>query len=133
VQLPGNPAHNAVPFGTYIKDRFGTEFVNILNLVANGEIVYCSANPRRVMPLKPPPASAVESLFAVVKTPQYFLDLRRAPPVVSSWLHQVHDHWNGFAPVQFATADAFDIAYYVAPLTSACFPLAESRPAAASN
>jgi len=47
---------------------------------------------------------------------------------VSTWLHQVHDHWNGFGAVQFATAGAFDLVYYVSPVTPACVPEAEPRP-----
>ena len=123
VQLPNQPAREMIPLGAHLKARFGSDFINILNLVANGEIVYCSANPRRLMPLKPPPASAVETLFAAVNVPRYALDLRRAPPRVSIWLHQTHDHWNGFVPVQFATAGAFDLVYYVGPVTSACVPV----------
>ena len=120
VQVPTQPMREMIPLGAYAKDRFGSDFINILNLVVNGEIVYCSANPRRLMPLKPPPVSAVENLFAAVNVPRYVLDLRRAPPGVSTWLHQVHDHWNGFGTAQFATADAFDLVFYVSPVTSAC-------------
>jgi erythromycin esterase len=123
VRVPASPFRETVPLGAYVKDRYGSDFVNILNLVANGEIKYCSANPRRLMPLKPPPESSVETLFGAVSAPRYLLDLRRAPPGVSTWLHQVHDHWNGFGAVQFATADAFDLVYYVSPVTSACTPL----------
>lgn len=122
VQVPASPFRETVPLGAYVKERYGSGFINILNLVADGEIVYCSANPRRVLPLKPPPASTVENLFAAVNVPRYVLDLRRAPAAASTWLHQVHDHWNGFGPVQFATAGAFDLVYYVAPVTSACVP-----------
>ena len=122
VQVPTQPTREMIPLGKYVKERFGSDFINILNLVANGEIAYCSANPRRLMPLKPPPESAVETLFAAVNVSRYVLDLRRAPPGVSSWLRQAHDHWNGFGAAQFATADAFDLVYYVSPLTSACVP-----------
>jgi erythromycin esterase len=122
VQVPASPFREMVPLGSYLKDRYGSDFINILNLVVNGEIKYCSANPRRLMPLEPPPQSAVETLFAAVNIPRYLLDLRRAPPGVSSWLHQVHDHWNGFGALQFATAGAFDLVYYISPVTSACMP-----------
>ena len=122
VQLPDTQVREMVPLGAYLKDRFGSDFINILNLVVNGQIKYCSANPRRLMPLKPPPESAVETLFAAVHVPRYLLDLRGAPPAVSAWLRQVHDHWNGFGTQQFATARAFDVVYYVSPVTSACVP-----------
>jgi len=125
VQVPASPFRETIPFGSYVKDRYGPDFVNILNLVANGEIKYCSANPQKVMALKPPPESTVEALFGALNVPQYILDLRRAPPEVSSWMHQTHDHWNGFTTVQVATADAFDLAYYVSPVTSACTPQVE--------
>lgn len=128
VQVPASPFRETVPFGAYVKDRYGADFVNILNLVVNGEIKYCSANPRKSLPLKSPPESAVEPLFAAANVPRYVLDLRRAPPGVSTWLHQVHDHWNGFGAVQFATAGAFDLVYFVSPVTPACVAEAEPRP-----
>lgn len=120
MQYPQGPLHETVPFGVYAKDRFGPDYVTILNLIMGGEIVYCSANPRRVMPLKQPPAAAVELLFASVNVPRYIIDLRRAPPRVSSWLRRPHDHWNGFASTRFPTATAFDVAYFVSPISSAC-------------
>jgi erythromycin esterase len=122
VQLPDHYYRELVPLGTYLRARFGSDFVNILNLVVNGEIKYCSANPRRLMPLEPPSDSAVETVFAVVNVPRYLLDLRDAPPPVSAWLRQEHDHWNGFGTQRFATAEAFDLLYYVSPVTSACTP-----------
>jgi erythromycin esterase len=122
VQAPSMNFREQIPFGAHVKARHNSGFINILNLVANGEIKYCSANPRRSMPLEPPPDAAVETLFGSVKASGYVLDLRRAPPGVSTWLHQVHDHWNGFGALQFPTADAFDLVYYVSPLTSACVP-----------
>lgn len=125
MQIPGHFIHETVPLGAYIKDRYGSDFINILNVVVNGEIKYCSANPRRLMPLKPPPESAIQSLFAAVNVPRYILDLRRAPPDVSAWLQEVHDHWNGFRVEKFSTGSAFDLVYYVSPLTSACTPEVE--------
>jgi erythromycin esterase len=120
VRIPAAPFQEMVPLGTYLKDRFGSNYISILNLVANGEIKYCSATPQRVMTLKAPPETAIEALFAKVKVPRYLLDLRRAPPDVSTRLRQVHDHWNGFVAAQFATAEAFDLVYFVSPITSAC-------------
>lgn len=112
--------HELIGTGTYLRTRYGTDFVDILNLVFNGEIKYCSARPRTLMPLKPAPETAVENLFAALNVPQFVLDLRHAPARVSAWLHDNHDHWNGFGRQQFATADAFDVVYYVSPVTSAC-------------
>jgi len=123
VQAPGSPFGGMIPLGAYIKERHGSGFINILNLVANGEIKYCSSNPRRVIPLKPPPESAIETLFAAVNHPRYLLDLRRAPPAVVSWLRQPHDHWAGSVAFQFPTARAFDLVYFVSPVSSACTPL----------
>jgi erythromycin esterase-like protein len=122
VQLPDHYFRELIPMGTYLKQRYGSDFVAILNLVVNGEIKYCSANPQRLMPLEPPPESVVETVFAAVNVPRYLLDLRSAPSPVSAWLHQVHDHWNGFGTQQFATAEAFALVYYVSPVTSACTP-----------
>ncbi|HET9448397.1 MAG TPA: erythromycin esterase family protein [Steroidobacteraceae bacterium] len=120
IEYPDGALRETVPFGVYARERFGPDYLAILNLIVGGEIVYCSANPRRVMPLRQPPPAAVENLFASVNVARYLLDLRRAPPRVSSWLQQPHDHWNGFAAARFPTAAAFDIAYFVSPITSAC-------------
>jgi erythromycin esterase len=120
MQYPTGALRETVPFGVYAKDRFGADYVTVLNLIMGGEIVYCSGNPRRKMPLKQPPAGAVELLFASANVPRYIIDLRQAPPRVSSWLREPHDHWNGFASTRFPTAAAFDIAYFVSPITSAC-------------
>ncbi len=78
VRDPDTPYRELIPMGAYLKERFASDYVNILNLVMNGAIEYCSATPRRVMPLQPPPESAVETLFAAVNVPRYLLDLRRA-------------------------------------------------------
>jgi erythromycin esterase len=119
-ESPVAPFRGTIPMGAYIRERHGFDFVNILNVFANGDIKYCSANPQRRIPLKPPPQSAIETLFAAVKVPRYLLDLRQAPPGVAAWMRQVHEHWNGLQPVLFATTDAFDIAYFVSPVTPAC-------------
>jgi erythromycin esterase len=120
MQFPTGPLRETVPFGVYARDRFGSDYIDIVNLIMGGEIIYCSSNPRRVMPLQQPPAAAVESLFGSLNVSRYVLDLRRAPPGVTAWLRQPHDHWNGFASARFPTAAAFDIAYFVTPITSAC-------------
>jgi erythromycin esterase len=120
MQFPTGPVHEEVPFGVYAKDRFGPDYIAVLNLVMGGEIVYCSGHPPRLMPLKQPPDSAVELLFASLNVPRYVVDLRGAPPGVASWLRQTHDHWNGFASARFPTATAFDAVYFVSPITSAC-------------
>jgi erythromycin esterase len=120
MQYPQGPLQQTVPFGVYAKDRFGPDYITVLNLIMGGEIVYCSANPRRTMPLKQPPAAAVELLFASANVPRYIIDLRQAPARVSSWLRQPHDHWNGFASTRYPTAAAFDVVYFVSPVTSAC-------------
>ena len=69
---------------------------------------------------KPPPDSAVEAQLVRLGTPGFVLDLRRAPPEASAWLRQDREHWNGFVAAQFAPAEAFDVLYFVAPLTPAC-------------
>lgn len=126
VKMPTSPFGEMTPFGTYAKDRYGGDFVNILNLVAGGEIHYCSANPRRVMPLQPPPEGSVEAWFTGADQPRYLLDLRRAPASIASWLREPHDHWNGFAVQQFATSQAFDLVYFVRPVSPACVPQVEA-------
>ena len=120
VFTPSAPFQESEPAGIDLRERYGSDFINILNVVADGEIVYCSSSPRRIMTLKSPPESSATAMFAAVELPRYALDLRRAPSVVSAWLHQRHDHWNGFIPSHFETVPAFDLAYVVHPISSAC-------------
>jgi erythromycin esterase-like protein len=122
VQTPDAPFREMIPLGAYVRDRHGSDYIGILNLVSHGEIRYCSADPPRVMSLKAPPALALETLLGALNESRFLLDLRRAPRAVSSWLQDEHDHWNGFASFRFGTAKAFDIVYFVSPLTSACGP-----------
>jgi erythromycin esterase len=119
-ESPVAPFKGTVPMGAYAKERHGRDYISILNLFANGEIKYCSATPQRLIPLKAPPTSAIETLFAAVKPKRYLLDLRQAPPDLSNWLRRRHEHWNGLQPVLFPTADAFDLVFYVSPVTPAC-------------
>ena len=119
--LPESRSRPVVPFGAYAKARYGAGMVSIFNAVVGGEIHYCSSSPRRVMPLKPAPPSSIESLFASTGTRRYILDLRTAPPIVAAWLKEPQDYWNGFARRQLALVPAFDIAFFVTPVTSDCF------------
>jgi hypothetical protein len=61
-----------------------------------------------------------ENIFAAVNVPRCLLDLRSAPADVSQWLKRVNDHWTPFFSQRFATTDAFDLVYFVSPITSAC-------------
>lgn len=120
VQVPLSANLDMIPLGAYVKERHGNDVVNILNLVANGEISYCSATPPRPMPLRAAPEPGAEALFGSLGVPSYLIDLRRAPPPVSHWLRQVHDHWNGFGSTLFPTSEAYDLVYFVSPMTPAC-------------
>lgn len=114
------PERDMFSFGAHAKARLGSEVVSILTLAVNGEIAFCSGAQRKPFVLKPPPDNSIESVFGSVNVPRFILDLRNAPPSVSSWLHQTQDHWNGFGTTRFAVADAFDLAYFVSPIRPAC-------------
>lgn len=110
------------PFGAYAKQRYGRNFVNIMNFVEGGEIAFCNSPERPVMKLQSPPPESAESIFASTEAPRYFVDLRKAPSNIDQWLRTPRDHWNGFGSSHFAIANAFDIAYFVSPITSDCAP-----------
>lgn len=120
VLTPSAPFVESEPAGLDLRERYGSGFINILNIVAEGEIKYCSSTPPRMMTLKSPPESSATALFTALPLPRYVLDLRRAPSEVSSWLRHVQDHWNGFIESQFETIPAFDLVYVVHPISSAC-------------
>lgn len=122
IQYPEEHQPDEFPLGAYAKAHFGENYVNILNVATGGEIKNCPMSENNLQVLKPPPATSIEALFASVHVSRYVLDLRNSPSPVSAWLHQVQDHWNGFGGMEFAPAAAFDIAFYVSPLTPACAP-----------
>lgn len=120
LHVAGADSPPIVPFGLHVKSRHEDDFVSILNLVSEGEIAICSGDTHTVMKLVPPPENSVEALFSLVDARHYLLDLRGAPLPLSQWLQQEQDHWNGFGSWRFPTSRAFDIAYYVSPITSDC-------------
>lgn len=107
---------NVVPFGAHAKARYGSEFVNILNVVGGGDIAFCGASEPTPIELPPLSATSADTLFSSVDVSRYFLDIRRAPAPLSEWLQQEHEHRNG----RFPTSNAFDLAYYEAQITSDC-------------
>ena len=111
------------PFGMYARDKYGEDFVNILNLSVSGEIEICPlpASQRR-RSIAPPPAGSVEAMFSVQDKPQYLIDLRSAPAPVYNWLIEEQKHWNGFGSLVFPIIPAFDVVYYVSPITPDCVP-----------
>lgn len=111
-----------VPFGMYARERYGKDFVNILNMTVGGEIEVCfmPEAERSPMILQPPPTGSIESMFTVRDKPQYLIDLRDAPETISSWLQQEQYHWNGFGSLVFPPIPAFDIAYYLGPVMPDC-------------
>jgi erythromycin esterase len=121
MQFPDRP-YQLESFGSYAKALYGSDFVNILNIVNGGEIAMCASDPsrNRSMQLRAPPADSIVDLFAAIDVPQYFLDLRLAPTEVSEWLMQPKEHWNGFGGWGFPTSAAFDIAYYTSPVSPDC-------------
>jgi hypothetical protein len=94
--------------------------IALLTSVVDGEIAYCSGAERKPISLRPPPDTSIESLFTSVQVPRYILDLRNAPPSISTWLRQPQDHWNGFGITRLSIANAFDIVYFVSPVRPAC-------------
>jgi erythromycin esterase len=119
-RFPDAPERDMFGFGAYVKARYGDEFVNMLQVVAGGEITRCDVSERKPILLKLAPEPSSESLFASVNAPLYVLDLRAAPRSVSSWLSQPHEHWNGFSSMKFSIAAAFDIVFFTSSVSPAC-------------
>jgi erythromycin esterase len=111
-----------VPMGFYLDERFGADYVNILNMVNGGEIAFCNVPgaDRQAMVLSPPPRDSAEAYFSAVDIPRFFLDLRDAPESLADWLTEPRQHWNGFGSLVFPSSEAFDIAYYGGAVSSDC-------------
>lgn len=120
LHVGGTDSPPIVPFGLHVKSRYHDHFVSMLNLVSGGEIAICSGDAPTAMELEGPPEYSVEALFSLLDARHYLLDFRGAPLSLSQWLQQEQDHWNGFGSWRFPTSSAFDIAYYVSPITSDC-------------
>jgi len=84
VQLGTGPATPLPPLvGTYLKRRYGSQFVTIGHLFAQDAT---SCGVRRA----PASAQSLEGLFASLGKPAFVLDLRVAPPAVRERLKPIH-------------------------------------------
>ena len=113
----GQRQQTLTPFGYYAKDRYGEEFVNILNMVGSGEIKMCFRPDSASIPMEAPRADWIEAMFHEHYLDEYFIDLRVAPERVSNWLSERRDQRNA----RISALGSFDIAYYVKEFTHDCF------------
>ena len=118
----GGTDDGAAPFGRYAREKYGDDWISILSLTQSGRIDVCAmpSDERLSQVLAPPPESSVEAMFALEAKPSYLVDLRTAPPAVTSWLQQEQDHWNGFGSYAFPTIPSFDLAYFLSAVSPDC-------------
>lgn len=112
----GQRQQTLTPFGYYAKDRYGENFVNILNLVGSGEIKMCFRPDSAPIPMEAPRADWIEAMFHEHSLNEYFIDLRVSPERVSNWLSERRDQRNA----RISALGSFDIVYYVKEFTHDC-------------
>jgi erythromycin esterase len=105
-----------VPFGAYMKERYGTQILTIGNIGAvRGKIGGCG----RTIELKPMPPASANAKFAQLNVPLFLLDLRGAA-ASASWLQQSSDIWNGLLSDPMVLSEAFDVLFFSATFRPAC-------------
>lgn len=104
------------PFGFYTKTKFGDDFVNILNLVGNGDIRPCFQPGSNPIAMEAPRPDWIEAMFHGHPLNDYFIDLRGAPDRLSGWLSELREQRNA----RISASGSFDIAYYVKEFTDDC-------------
>ena len=115
-EASANSDNVSTPYGAYARARHGVDFVNIFNMLSEGEIYFCGAANPTPLDIGSAEASWGESAFAQASADEYLIDLRTVPPTVANWLQQTKDHRN----FRLSTSDAFDIVYYKQSVQSDC-------------
>ncbi|MCP5343313.1 MAG: erythromycin esterase family protein [Pseudomonadales bacterium] len=118
MDIPEERSYTSIPFGAYAKARHGSDYVNILNMLYEGQIYFCQATNPTPLDIGNPSESWGETAFANLGEDEYLLDLRSAPLEAAKWLELVKDHRN----FRVSTSGAFDILYYVRSIQSDCMP-----------
>ncbi|MCB1664394.1 MAG: erythromycin esterase family protein [Pseudomonadales bacterium] len=116
MDIPEDRLYTSIPFGAYARSRHGNDYVNILNILYEGEIYFCQATNPTPLDIGNPEEFWGEHAFANLGIDEYVLDLRIAPPGASEWVDQVKDHRN----FKVSTRGAFDTLYYVKTIQSDC-------------
>jgi erythromycin esterase-like protein len=112
----GQRQYNRTPFGYYAKAKYGEDFTNILNVVGTGEIKRCFQPNSEPMAMEVPRVDWIDAKFYGHALDEYFIDLRDAPEMVSSWLSELREQRNA----RISALGSFDIVYYVAEFTHDC-------------
>jgi erythromycin esterase len=109
------------PLGTYLRRRFGSHLLTIVNLIGKGDIAVggyelCAG----IEPLKQASPDSLDGLVGEVGTPRFLLDLRKAPTGVAGWLDQEHELGRGGDIDILQVRKAFDVLFYLETVTPAC-------------
>lgn len=102
------------PAGTYLKRRFGREYLVFGNLIGKGRVA-CSGYSQLL-----DPRDSFDALAGQVGTPQFLLDLHQAPARVASWLDEEHTLGQADDEFEVALGRAFDGIVYFDRITPAC-------------
>lgn len=95
--------------GTYLRRRFGAEFVTIGNLIGRDEVGTPATAPEQ----------SVDGLAARLGRRSFVLDLRQASGAAGSWLDQEHELAVSGMRLKTPLRQAFDILLYVDVVTPA--------------
>lgn len=109
-----NPSRR-IPFGAYLKQRYGREVITIGHTAVAGSIGGCDMS----LTSKPMPAESATARFESLDVPLYYLDLRRAP-ASARWLRSDSGLWNGFESTTQVILDSFDVLFFSRDITPAC-------------
>ena len=97
--------------GTYLRRRFGAQYVAICHLIGRGEAAGHS--------LGQAPVESMDDLVREVGAPLFFLDLRKAPLQLKQWLNQEQQLVAGTQRIDLPLGEAFDILFYTDTVTPA--------------
>lgn len=112
----GQREQDMIPFGYYAKANYKENFINIFNIVGNGNIKFCGQPASSPIPVEAPRTDWIDAKFHGHNLGNYFIDLREAPEEIAQWLAVTRDNRNA----RLSATGSFDLVYYQGNVTHDC-------------
>jgi len=112
----GQRQYKRTPLGFYAASKYGADYVNIFNIVGNGEMKFCFRSQADAIAVETPRNDWIDFMFHEHSLNEYFIDLRSAPEPLLYWLSNLREQRNA----RISALGSFDIAYYVDDFTHDC-------------
>lgn len=112
----GQRQYKRTPLGFYAMTQYGSDYINIFNIVGDGEMKPCFQPQASAIIMETPRNDWIDFMFHGHSMSEYFIDLRSAPKRLLSWMSEIREQRNA----RISALGSFDLAYYVDGFTDDC-------------